>query len=89
MVSWIVDIAVRGVVVDYISLSRVVTADLKDILLSFGAAAFFVEAIDNPAISARWIGWRTECRELRALIAGFASFAVSCVCGGIHESKKR
>lgn len=76
MLSWVVDIAIRGVVVDYITMPGVVTADFKDILLSFGIAAFFVEAIENPAISARWKGWRTEYSQFRELIASFKRFVV-------------
>ena len=74
MLSWVVDISLRGAVIDYIAMPGIVTADFKDILLSFGIAAFFVEAMENPAISARWKGWRVEYSELRDLILSFVQF---------------
>jgi hypothetical protein len=75
------DVAIRGAVVDYISLPGVVVADLKDILLSFGVSAFLVEAIENPAVSVRWNGWRSEYREVRELVSSFSHFAIGTLFG--------
>lgn len=60
LTSWDYDMVFRGRVVDFIQLPGVVTADLKDILLAVGVAAFFAEGFDNPEISWRWKGWRKE-----------------------------
>lgn len=49
--GWVLDMVVRGHIVDFISLPGVVAADLKDIYLALGVAAFFAEALDNPQIS--------------------------------------
>lgn len=75
MLSYSIDMATRGVVIDYIRVPGVVVVDLKDILLSFGIAAFLIEAIENPAISLRWKGWRAEYRDARELVTGFMRFA--------------
>jgi hypothetical protein len=45
--------AARGYILDFINLPEVVTADLKDIVISIGVAAFFAEALDNPELSWR------------------------------------
>lgn len=74
--SWVFDMAVRGHIVDYIQLPEVVTADIKDIVLAVGAAAFFAEWIDNPRISLRWKGWRREGRELRHLVVELTNFTL-------------
>jgi lipoprotein signal peptidase len=75
--SYVIDLGVRGVVVDYIRLAGVTTADLKDILLLFGAAAFVAEAVENPAVSLKWSGWRGEVRELRDLVGSFKRYIVT------------
>ena len=72
--SFLVDVVVRGVVVDYVGVVGVTTADLKDTLLLFGIAAFAAEAVENPAISLRWSGWRGEFREIRELLGSFIHF---------------
>ena len=48
LAGWLCDMGLRGHIVDYIHLPGVVTADLKDILLTLGVAAFFAEALQNP-----------------------------------------
>jgi lipoprotein signal peptidase len=63
--GWIADIVLRGYIVDFIQLPGLVTADLKDIFLSVGVAALLAEALDNPAISLAWQGWRQEIWRLR------------------------
>ncbi|MGC9357032.1 MAG: hypothetical protein ACP5GX_04175 [Anaerolineae bacterium] len=34
-----------------------------------------MEALENPNISWRWKGWRTEVKELKQLTAGIAVFS--------------
>lgn len=60
LASWLIDMALRGCVVDYIELPGLVVADLKDIWLTVGIASLFAEALDNPQLSWRWQGWRRE-----------------------------
>jgi lipoprotein signal peptidase len=74
--SWVFDMGVRGHILDYIQLPGVVTADLKDILVAVGAAAFFAEWIENPRVSLQWKGWRREWRELRQLVANLTHFTL-------------
>ena len=76
LASWLCDMAFRGYVVDFINLPGVVTADFKDILLTIGAAAFVVEALDNPYVSWRWRGWRQEATAFRQLAARVIGFSV-------------
>ncbi|MEJ2211520.1 MAG: hypothetical protein P8129_21135 [Anaerolineae bacterium] len=75
LASWVCGVALRGYVLDYLQLPGVVTADLKDILLSVGAAAFVVEALDSPHVSWQWEGWRAEREKLRDLVTGFVRFS--------------
>ena len=72
--SFAVDVVVRGTVVDYIGVVGVTTADLKDVLLLFGVAASAAEAVESPAISLRWSGWRGELCEVRELVGSFIQF---------------
>lgn len=44
--SWICDMTFRGYIVDFIALPDLVTADLKDIFVTIGAAAFLTEYFD-------------------------------------------
>jgi lipoprotein signal peptidase len=76
LASWVCDVGLRGYVIDYIQLPGIVTADLKDILLSLGVAALVVETLDSPHVSWRWEGWRTEGRKLGQLLVGFFGFSV-------------
>lgn len=76
LMSWLCDMGLRGYIVDYIDLPGVVTADFKDILLTIGIASLFVEFLDNPDVSRRWRGWRTEGRELRRLAGDIALFSI-------------
>ncbi len=46
--SWLVEIATRGYILDYIGLPGVVAADLKDIFLAFGAASAVAETLRQP-----------------------------------------
>lgn len=43
LISWVIDMGVRGWILDFIHLPGVVTADFKDILIGVGAAALFAE----------------------------------------------
>lgn len=81
LMSWLCDMSLRGYIVDYIGLPGVVTADFKDILLTIGIAALFVEFLDNPDVSRRWRGWRTGGRELRRLAGNVALFSIQELCG--------
>lgn len=49
--SWVWDMALRGYIVDFIRLPGLVTADLKDIFITIGVAAFFAESLDNPRLN--------------------------------------
>lgn len=81
MMSYSIDIALRGGIIDYINIPGIVTADFKDFLLSFAVAAAIVEAIENPEISSRWKGWRVEYNEVRNLIGNFLYYVVNEVFG--------
>jgi lipoprotein signal peptidase len=74
--SWVGDIYFRGHVVDFVVLPGVLAADLKDIFVTIGAAAFCAEALDNPNVSLRPRGWRRDGIELFQLVARVASFSV-------------
>lgn len=71
-----VDLGVRGYIVDYLYLPGLFAADLKDVYLTVFASALIVEALSNPRISVRWLGWREEARELPRLVIEFTRFAV-------------
>ena len=71
-----VDLGARGYVVDYLYLPGLFAADLKDVYLTVFASALIVEALSNPRISVRWLGWREESRELPRLVVEFTRFAV-------------
>ena len=62
--SWLCDMVWRGAVVDYIHVPGVVAADVKDIVLTIGVAAFFAEAVENSEVSFRWKGWHIEYADL-------------------------
>lgn len=79
--SWMSDISLRGYVVDWIHLPGLVTADLKDLLLTLGAAALFVEALDNPGLSWRWEGWQKETEDGIRLLKGLYRFGSQWVLG--------
>lgn len=72
--SWLCDMVGRGYVLDYIHVPGVVAADMKDILLTIGVAAFFAEVVDNPDVSWRWKGWRHEYEELCDLARNLQRF---------------
>ena len=72
--SWICDMSLRGYIVDFINLPGLVTADLKDILITIGVAALFVEMLDNPKLSWRWAGWQKERDDLILLVTSLCSF---------------
>ncbi len=74
--SWICDTAFRGYITDFINLPGLATADFKDILVTVGVAAIFVEALDNPELSWRWRGWRQEREDLVQLGANLLSFSI-------------
>ncbi len=78
--GFLYDINVRGYVLDYIRLPHIVAADLKDITLAIGLAAFFAEILDNPAISLReafrWQGWRKEWDSLTGFIREIGAFTI-------------
>lgn len=58
--SWLVDMAWRRTVLDFLSIPELVAFDLKDVFLLVGGAAFVVEVIENSNLSWRWAGWRQE-----------------------------
>lgn len=73
--SWLVEMPLRGHIVDFICLPNIVTADLKDIYLTIGIAAIFVETLDNPGLSRSWQGWAQERVNFRQLLHGFLAFS--------------
>lgn len=87
--SWICDMAVRGYITDFINLPGLVTADLKDILVAFGAAAVFAEVLDNPELSWRWQGWRQEGEDLIQLTANLLSFSIQELRKGLQAAASR
>ena len=74
--SWVCDMHFRGYVVDFIVLPGVLAADLKDIFVTIGAAAFCAEALDNPNVSLRPRGWRQDGKDLLRLVARVTDFSV-------------
>jgi lipoprotein signal peptidase len=74
--SWVCDIYVRGHVVDFVVLPGVLAADLKDLFVTIGAAAFCAEALDNPSVLLRPRGWGRDGKELFQLVARVAGFSM-------------
>ena len=79
--SWVCEMYFRGHIVDLIVLPGLLAADLKDLYVTIGAAAFCAEALDNPDISLRPKGWRRDGRDLLQLAARVASFSTQEVRG--------
>jgi lipoprotein signal peptidase len=75
LASWLIEMPLRGHIVDFICLPGVVSADLKDIYLTIGIAAIFVETLDNPGLSRKWQGWSQEKANLRQSLRHFLVFA--------------
>ncbi|MCB9421400.1 MAG: signal peptidase II [Ardenticatenaceae bacterium] len=73
--SWLVEMPLRGHIVDFICLPHVVSADFKDIYLTIGIAAIFVETLDNPGLSRPWQGWTQERANFRQLLRDFFAFS--------------
>lgn len=69
-----VDMFLRGYIVDFIGLPGLVTADLKDIFAYIGAAAIVIEALERPQKNLMWKGWETEILEIRQLFSGATQF---------------
>jgi lipoprotein signal peptidase len=74
--SWVCDMHFRGYVVDFLVLPGVLAADLKDLFVTIGAAAFCAEALDNPNVSLRPKGWRQDGKDLLQLVARVTDFSV-------------
>lgn len=92
LASWACDMGLRGYILDYLQLPGVVTADGKDILLSIGTAALLAETLDNPKISFRWEGWRSEAREVVQLVKDVVRFyaqELRCLQSYIQRTWKR
>jgi lipoprotein signal peptidase len=82
--DWICDMSLRGYVVDFIDLPGLVAADLKDILINIGVAAFFVEVLDNSKLSWRWQGWQKERDNIIRLVRGLSGFFIQ----GLRKSQQ-
>lgn len=55
--SWMLDMLLRGYILDYIQIPGIITTDIKDVLLTVAIAATFTEVYDNPNLSLlRWQG---------------------------------
>jgi lipoprotein signal peptidase len=80
LASWLIDMALRGCVVDYIELPGLVVADLKDIWLTVGIASLFAEALENPQLSWHWQGWRREGQDAVQLGRKLLRFSVQELC---------
>lgn len=78
--SWVCGMYFRGHIVDSIVLPSVLAADLKDLFVYMGAAAFCAEALDNPNVSLRPKGWRADGKDLLQLAARVADFSIQEVC---------
>ncbi len=75
LASWLVEMPLRGHIVDFLCLPNVVTADLKDIYLTIGIAAIFVETLDNANLSRPWEGWTQEKANFQQLAQQFLAFS--------------
>lgn len=75
LASWLVEMPLRGHIVDFICLPDVVTADLKDIYLTIGIAAIFVETLDNANLSRPGEGWAREKANFQQLVQQFLVFS--------------
>jgi lipoprotein signal peptidase len=53
---WMCDMALRGLIVDFVGLPGLVTADFKDIYGTVGVAALLAETLDYPQLWWRWRG---------------------------------
>jgi lipoprotein signal peptidase len=70
LLSALCDLVLRGYTLDFLQIPGIVTADLKDVFITLGIAAFFAEAYANPNVTLlRWQGWRSEIIAHRQLIA--------------------
>lgn len=81
----LLDLSLRGYILDFINLPGLTTADLKDIFLYIGAAALFAEFLENEVISLRWLGWRVELEHTRRLIRDFLTFSIEEARKVIHQ----
>jgi len=75
LLSWLIEMPLRGHIVDFLCLPNMVTADLKDIYLTIGIAAIFVETLDNPGLSRSWQGGRQELVNLTQLAKDVVAFS--------------
>jgi lipoprotein signal peptidase len=75
LASWLIEMPLRGHIIDFICLPGVVSADLKDIYLTIGIAAVFVETLDNPGLSRSWEGWAQEKANFQQLVHQFWAFS--------------
>jgi lipoprotein signal peptidase len=82
--SWVCDMSLRSYTLDYIGLPGLVTADLKDIYISIGVAAIFVEMLENPKLSWRWAGWREE----RDAAGRFLEFTVQVLSEAVQKVRR-
>lgn len=73
-VTRLCDVSLRGYTLDFIQIPGLVTFDFGDLFLSL-AICIVIEVLDNPAISLRWDGWRTEAESTHRLITNIATFA--------------
>jgi lipoprotein signal peptidase len=75
LLSALCDLILRGYTLDFIQVPGIVTADLKDVLITIAIAAFFAEAYENPNIALlRWHGVRQEIDAGRQLLADVLSY---------------
>ncbi len=76
LISWVLDMALRGYILDFIGLPGLFAADLKDIWGGVGAMAVIAEGLDNPRLARPWPGWRGELEQSAKLIGDVWRFAV-------------
>lgn len=69
LLSAAVDMLLRGYTLDYLQIPGIVTADLKDVLITIAIASIFAEGYTNPDTSLlRWYGWHKEIIASRQLV---------------------
>jgi lipoprotein signal peptidase len=76
--SWLVDMFLRGYVLDFVAVPGLITVNLSD-LYTLLVWSVLVELLDRPETSLRWQGWRAEYDEIRTLIRDVAAFAAKDV----------
>ncbi len=70
ILSWMIDMFMRGFILDYIGLPGIVACDLKDIFVYLGAVAMILEVLDNQSKFKLWNGWNSEKEAIKIFTTG-------------------